>query len=64
MPIEVGIARISSGLDYGCLERKTERKKTKYNVTSVARISNQSVPNHASEDMIFIAIPLAIYHIP
>ena len=47
----------------GCLERKTEMKKTKYNVTSVARISNQSVPNHVSEDMIFITIPSAIYHI-
>ena len=31
-------------------------------MTSVARISNQSVPNHVSEDMIFITIPSAIYH--
>ena len=31
-------------------------------MTSVARISNQSVPNHVSEDMIFLTIPSAIYH--
>ena len=39
------------------LKKKLKGKKnsSKYNMTSDARVSNQSVPNHASEDMIFIA---------
>ena len=45
-------------------EKLTGNFISKFNVTSAARILNQSVPNHASEDKIFIAIPSAIHHTP